>query len=93
MNILLTCSCSSVPNFAKHYVAKKYHISIPDITLYIGIPQYKIAMSQFPLGSPARKLLEAKLSRTRKYALYLDVTDDGQIIDSLDVLKGVPISA
>lgn len=92
MHILLTCSCSSTPNFAKHYVAKKYHIPIPEITLYIGVPQYKIAMSQFPLGSPARKLLEAKMSRTRKYALYLDVADDGQINSTLDVLKGVPIS-
>lgn len=92
MNILLTCSCSSTPNFAKHFVAKKFKIPIPDITLYVGTPQYKIAMSQFPKASPARVLLESKMSRTHKYAFYLEVTEDGEILNTLDVLKGVPIS-
>lgn len=90
-HLLLTCSCSSTPNFAKHFVANKFHLDLKDIELFIGIQRYKNAIATFPPKSEVAVLLQAKMQRNRKYAYYLEIDENNNILNTLDVMKGVKI--
>lgn len=82
---IVTCSCRDTPKFAKEV----FEIlcpgqGVPDIILRTDIPKFAIGYDGTIFGNYLNMLYVNK----EKFAYYFKISDDGDITEQWDLLKG-----
>lgn len=89
MNYIFCCKCKSVPKYAKNaatIILKPRGIKVPNVT-----PQTEVygALQNVRKNSEGYRLLEGFMKRKGKFAFYISLDKDGNILETIDLLKGM----
>ena len=87
MKIILSCKCGDTPTFARD----AYSLLFPDAptpNTYIGGAAIERAASRFSSTSEAYQYIMGVANSREKYAVYLDVNDNGGIVEAYNLLTG-----
>lgn len=83
--IVVTCTCGSVPDFAKRWLKNTPH---PD-TQVLTTPKLKNFLPSLPPQAPLRTRLEAVLKKRGRFAFYFSYNEHSyQILEEVDILHG-----
>lgn len=89
MNYIICCKCSSVPKYARNaasIILKPRGIKVPVVTPQADVHQLLWNVRK---NSEGYRLLEGFMKRKGKFAFFVSLDDEGKIVETIDLLKGM----
>ena len=86
---IVCCNCKSVPKYVKTAAPielKKRGLKVPRITPQTDVHQLLWSVKK---NSEGYRLLEGFMKRKGKFAFYVSLDDDGKVLETIDLLKGM----
>lgn len=88
MDYIICCKCKSVPKYARDaasFILKPRGVRVPNITQQADVHQLLWNVRK---NSEGYRLLEGFMKRKGKFAFYVSLDNDGNILETIDLLKG-----
>lgn len=89
MNYIICCKCRSVPKYARDAAAiilKPRGIKVPAATMQTEVHQL---LWNIRKNSEGYRLLEGFMKRKGKFAFFVSLGENGEILETIDLLKGM----
>lgn len=88
-NYIFCCKCRSVPDYAReaaNIILKRRGLKAPNPIIQENI--YKI-LPNIRKNSRGYRMIEKYITRSGKFAFFVALTDDGDVVETIDLLKGM----
>lgn len=89
MNYIFCCKCKGIPNYAENaaeILLKPKGLKAPKPIIQENI--YRI-LQNIRKNSEGYRLIEKLMKRPGKFAIYVSLSDTGEVEETIDLLKGM----
>lgn len=87
-NYIFCCKCKSIPNYARDaadLILKKRGLRAPNPIIQENI--YRI-LPNIRKNSKGYRMIEKYITRKGKFAFFVALDDDGNVVETINLLKG-----